>query len=930
MRSIDCFAGAPRVVNGDSKRVCQVCGAVLGNDNDLCPVCALRGALTNEQAISESSIEPTLSPSQLRFEYYEVLMREDGTPFELGRGAMGVTYKAVDVNLQCVVALKVISARFLGDESAHGRFVREARAAASVRHPNIASVFHLGKSGDSYFYAMEFVPGETLEDVIATQGPLNVMVALDIAAQVASALAAAHQVGLVHRDIKPANIIVSFDGRNRPVIKVIDFGLVKVSAETSDDSSASQPGIFLGTPRYASPEQFDDRPVDIRSDIYALGITLWEMLTKSAPFDGSPVKVAGQHLQASLPIDKLRYLPQPVVTLVTHLLEKDPDDRPQTPEELLTLLRATMRALSAPHGIIPLESAQIAPHFRQTPKLRRWVYLGGALLLLTGLSTILFLPSFQLPFLTKPEKSVAVIPFDNVGDDKQNEYFSDGLTSEVIFQLSKISDVRVISRSSVLRYKSLPNVRRKPLREIGAELEVATVLESSVQRAGNRVKIVTILYDAHTDRRLWGASYDREIKDIFAIQSDVAENIAAALQVRLSADERASIQQRPTENLTAYDLYLRGQASYQLRHKDDNDRAIEYFQQALEADSNFALGYAGLANAYIQRTARFDGEDFWVDSAIRLAQRAITLDPEQARGYAVLGRAFFYKGWLDKARESVQKALRLAPNDEEVNIRAANLLPETAQFADWYAAVRKCESINPEDPSHPYLLAAISRVVGDNALMEKWMQRAIALEVDPDRSRLMQCEQTIFRRDFKGALECLRQLPPEVSAYGSSAMEYVVGCSERVGDWPSVVRLTSAALEKGETEQWAYLHLALALRASGQNDEASQKMHRLMDLTQAKLANKGNDALSNLSTLSNWYLAAANRLLERKDEAYQYLRKIFPRMIEYLDLSRDDYSLELFAPDIEFKNMMSEFDRKIESYRARIREIERSFEKGGA
>jgi serine/threonine protein kinase/Tfp pilus assembly protein PilF len=911
-------------VNAESKRVCPVCGAVLGDKRDVCPVCALRGALANEQVTSQSSIEATLSPSQLRFEYYEVLTREDGTPFELGRGAMGVTYKALDVNLRCVVALKVISARFVGDESAHGRFVREARAAASVRHPNIASVFHLGKSGDSYFYAMEFVPGETLEDIIANRGPLNVMVALDICAQVAAALAAADQVGLVHRDIKPANIIVSFDGRNRPVIKVIDFGLVKVIAETSDDSLSSQPGIFLGTPRYASPEQFDNRPVDIRSDIYALGITLWQMLTKSTPFGGSPANVAGQHLQASLPIDKLRHLPQPVVTLVTHLLEKDPDDRPQTPEELLTLLKATTRALSAPRGILVRESAPIAPHFRRAPKLGRWIYLGGAMLLLTGLSTILLLQLSHLSFLAKPEKSVAVIPFDNVGDDKQNEYFSDGLTSEVIFQLSKISDVRVISRSSVLRYKSLPTVGRKPLREIGTELGVATVLESSVQRAGDRVKIVTILYDTHTDRRLWGASYDREMKDLFAIQSDVAENIAAALQVRLSADERASIQQRPTENLTAYDLYLRGKASYELLYKDDNERAIVYFRQALEADPNFALGYAGLANAYIQRTTRFADEDFWVDSAISFGQRAITLDPEEVRGYAALARAFFYKGSLEKAREYIQKALQLAPNDAEVNIRNANLLAETAQFADWYAAVRKCESLNPEDPSQPFLLGAICKVVGDNELMEKWIQRAIYLEVDPDRRRLMECEQKILRRDFKGALEGLRQLPPELLAYWSSAKELQVGCSERLGDWVSVVRLTSAALEKDGNEQWACLHLALALRASGRDAEARQKMQRLMALAQAKLAIKENDVRS------NWYLAVANRFFEHKEEAYQYLRKIFPRMLEYLDLLRDDYSLDLFAPDVEFKNIVSVFDAKTEVYRARIREIERSFPKASS
>jgi serine/threonine protein kinase/tetratricopeptide (TPR) repeat protein len=904
-------------MEAESKWVCEVCGYTCTGNKQPCPVCLLRTALSPPTVLSSDLC------SELRFEHYRVFTNDDGTPVELGHGAMGVTYKAVDVNLGCVVALKVINARFIGNESAHWRFFREARAAASVHHPNVASVFHLGKTGDSYFYAMEFVPGETLEKVIATQGPLNMMVALEITTQVASALAAADQAGLVHRDIKPANIIVSFDGRNRPAVKVIDFGLVKMPAEASNESMASEPGIFVGTPCYASPEQFDNRPVDIRSDIYALGITLWQMLTKSAPFCGSPAQVAGQHLQASLPIEKLPHLPQPVITLVTHVLEKDPDDRPQTPEELLTLLKSTMRALSAPDGrLLYLDSVAVA-RVRRITRLRKWIYLAGAVLLI-GISTILLRPSLQLQILATREKSVAVIPFDNVGDDKRNEYLSDGLTSEVIFQLSKISDLRVIARSSVLQYKALPNAGRKSLHEIGTELGVATILESSVQRVGERVKIVTILYDAHTDRPLWRASYDREMGDLFAIQSDVAENIAAALRVKLSADERASIQQRPTENRSAYDLYLRGQAAYQLLHKDDNDRAILYFQQALEADPKFALGYAGLANAYIQRTARFDGEKFWVDSAISLAQRAITLDPEQARGYAVLSRAFFYKGWLDKAHESIQKALRLAPNDEEVNVRAARLLAETGQLADFYAAVRKCERLNPEDPSQPYLLAQISGEVEDEELMEKWMQRAILLEVDPDRRRLMECEQIIFRRDFKGALECLEQLPLEVSAYGSSATELTVGCSERVGDWPSVARLTSAALERGENEQWACLHLALALRALGRDAEARQKTQRLMELARAELTVNENDALS------NFYMAAANRLFEHKDEAYQYLRKIFPRMLGYLDLSRDDWALELFAPDIEFKKMMSDFDKKIELYRARIREIERSFEKSEA
>jgi serine/threonine protein kinase len=361
--------------DGGSSPACPSCGAKSheGSGSEFCPVCLLQFSMPDDSDASGQSNagsgEPSSEdkdltvpsgPDHYLLAHFEVEIGPDGKPVELGHGAMGVTYKAMDTLLRRPVALKVIASRLLGNESLKNRFIKEARAAASLKHPNIASIFYLGSNQSNYFYAMELVPGKTLEEIIATQGPLSLMVALDITAQVASALAAAHQAGLVHRDIKPANLIVCFDERNRPAVKVIDFGLVKVTAEDPGDSSSSDPGVFLGTPRYASPEQFSEGRADIRSDIYALGVTLWQMLTKTTPFSGSPSQVAAQHLQASLPIDKLRHLPQPVVTSLTHLLEKDPDDRPQTPEELLTLLKATMRALGAPHGILPPEPAPMA------------------------------------------------------------------------------------------------------------------------------------------------------------------------------------------------------------------------------------------------------------------------------------------------------------------------------------------------------------------------------------------------------------------------------------------------------------------------------------------------------------------------------------------------------------------------------------------
>jgi serine/threonine protein kinase/tetratricopeptide (TPR) repeat protein len=922
--------------SGTSSPVCQVHGVKLeeGLGSRFCPVCLLQfstadgssapgqpNQVSEDPAAGAKDLAVPSGPGHYLLAHFEVEIGPDGKPVELGHGAMGVTYKAIDTLLRRPVALKVIASRLLGNQSLKSRFIREARAAASLRHPNIASVFYLGSTESSYFYAMELAAGQTLEEIIATQGPLNLLQALDITAQIASALVAAHRSGLVHRDIKPANLIVSFDEKNRPSVKVIDFGLVKVTSELSEDSSASEPGVFLGTPRYASPEQFKEGPVDIRSDIYAIGVTLWQMLTGTTPFSGSPAQVAGQHLQASLPVDKLRHLPRPVITLLTHILEKDPDDRPQTPEELLALLKATMRTLGAPPGILPPEPDTIAPSVRWTSKLPRRVYLGGAALLVAGILTILLLPWMTHRPPIEAQKSVAVLPFDNIGNNSDQEYFSDGLTSDVIFELSKISDLRVISRDSVLRYKAMPNASRKSLRAIGTELEVATILESSVQRVENRVKIVTILYDARTERRLWGRSYDREIKDIFVIQSDLAQNIATALQVRLLPDELTNLQRKPTENLTAYDLYLRGMAFFELRHKEDNERAIALYRQAIEQDSKFALGYAGLANAYIDRVADYEGEMFWLDSAIDLCRQTIALDPSQVRGYTVLARAFSYKGLDTQARELTTKALELAPNDIEAIKRARYEAHKAVQFDEEYSLLRRCLVLDPNDPSNPYLLGKICAAVGERGFMEKWMQRAVDLEADAGRHQMMECERMIFRRDFAGALNGLRNLPLELFSYDHTVLELVVACSARVGDWPKVQRLANARLAQGSGnwsfDKLALSYLALSAHSAGRETEAREMAQRLVASAQESLVGAEN-------FWGHYYLAVGNRFLDQKEKAYEHLRTVFPRVVTALPLLGDDPTLEVFERDAEFQNMMSDIDKKNEKTRTRILEIEKN------
>src|SRR5271157_1969493 len=361
----------------EPQRTCPSCGNELSGATEFCPVCMLRKALAggveSGGSSSEEAATPTLDQAVQRFEHYELVLGDDGKPVELGRGAMGVAYKAFDINLHCPVTLKVISEKYLGDESARLRFLREARAAAKLRHSNVASVLHLGRTGNSYFYAMEFVEGETLESLIKRSGPLEVKLALEIATQVAAGLAAVHKQKLVHRDIKPGNIMVSVEEDSTVTAKIIDLGLAKPAPDSPTEAAISTPGAFAGTPEFASPEQFAGVAVDIRSDLYSLGVVLWEMLTVHALFKGAPAEVMYQHQHARLPLNLLEAVPQQVVVLLDVLLEKDPGRRFQNPAELLKALTTITGAIDTQRRITP-QSLQKTPStnsragIRRTPK----------------------------------------------------------------------------------------------------------------------------------------------------------------------------------------------------------------------------------------------------------------------------------------------------------------------------------------------------------------------------------------------------------------------------------------------------------------------------------------------------------------------------------------------------------------------------------
>jgi eukaryotic-like serine/threonine-protein kinase len=908
--------------SGGGAFLCSVCGAPLeSSQSNRCPRCLLSAEAEPTAGVGNSQLGgPSLTVQSdlavLRFDHFIVELDSQKKPMLLGRGAMGVTYQAFDTTLRRSVALKVIASHLIASEGLKNRFLKEARAAASLRHPHIASVFYLGSTEQSYFYAMELAAGQTLEHLIATDGPLSVDQALEITTQVASALAAAHEVGLVHRDIKPSNLVVSTNRQGRLNAKVIDFGLAKVNSEPSEDS---EPGIFLGTPRYASPEQFAGEPVDIRSDIYSLGITLWQMVTNTLPFNGSPSEIAIQRLQSRLPIDQLRQCPQPLVDLLRQMLARDPRARPQTPEALLGLVEETQARLRPAQG-----AARVRPfgsRWKWPSRSRQWISIGAGAFLLLAVSGGLYLylgPASSKIF----EKSVAVLPFDNLGSDNQDEYLSDGLTNEIIFQLSKVSDLRVIARSSVLRYRAA--AERKGLRQIGEELQVGSVLESSIERVGKRLKIVTILYDSRNDRRIWGASYDREIDDVFAIQTDLAENIAGALRGQLIADERKKLEKKPTQDGLAYQKYLQGQALYHLGHKEDNERAIDLFQQALGIDSGFALACVGLANAHIDRFDLYEQEESNVDVAVDYARRAIALDPAQARAYSTLARALNYKGLDEEAEKINDKALQLAPNDFEPNKRAAYLAQAVGRFDRLYELLRKCHSIDPADPYEPFTLGMTCLLAGDRGRAEHWFDVSIRIEHDAVRRRILEANWLIWRGKLAEADKTLRALPLEASAKGSnSVLQLLVASAARLGDWNTVSNLARKRYEQGrgsrEFDKWSLAYLALWAKASDDQVALRQAAEQIRSLVLSQNQN------SEISHWDAYYLAIGERYLGNKQEAYKYLSPIFRIAVLNLPLMINDPTLDVFRQDQEFSDLVRQSEEANAQLRGKISTIDRSY-----
>jgi serine/threonine protein kinase/tetratricopeptide (TPR) repeat protein len=555
----------------------------------------------------------------MRLGHYEILGA-------LGAGGMGEVYRARDLQLEREVAVKVLPERFLQDTEALARFEREARAVAALSHANILAIYDFGRSGTVSYAVMELLQGRTLRQRLEA-GAIPARKAIDYAQQIARGLAAAHERGIIHRDLKPENIMISDGG----VLKILDFGLAKrtvsaLSGETpsmaaTEEVSATAAGSILGTVGYMAPEQVRGKAADHRADLFSLGAILYEMLSGQRAFRReSSIETMMAILQEDpSPLPPGRGVPPKIQEIVTHCLEKNPDERFQSARDLAFALQVGERDWQS-------AGTDSGAHLESGSRIGSST--GGA-----------------------KEASIAVLPFRNMSADREAEYFSDGMTEEIINTLTKIQSLRVAARTSSFAFKG----RDTDVRQIGQELGVGTVLEGSVRQAGRRLRIMAQLIDVANGYHLWSERFDREMEDVFAVQDEIARAIAETLRVRIFSAGDAPLVAPPTPDVEAYNLYLKGRYSWNLRRAN---LAIQQFEAAIDRDPKYAAAYTGICNSYCV-WGFYGGIPTWeaYARARAAAERAQELTPDSPDVHLSLGLIEHYFGW-DVVRE--ERELRLA------------------------------------------------------------------------------------------------------------------------------------------------------------------------------------------------------------------------------------------------------------------------------
>jgi serine/threonine protein kinase len=617
---------------------------------------------------------------------------------KLGAGGMGEVYRAEDTTLERQVALKILPAELASDPDRLVRFEREAKTLATLDHPNIVTIYTVESAGTSdgqtlHFLTMQLVEGRPLSELIP-KGGLPLERIFEIAIPLADALAAAHDKGVIHRDLKPTNLMVTPEGR----VKVLDFGLAKLRQEMAPTQATELPtepltqeGRVVGTVPYMSPEQLEGQDLDSRSDIFSLGVILYEMATGERPFQGDTSASVISAIMRDTPreMDTVREeLPHHLGRVVGHCLEKNPERRYQSVKDVRNELDALQKELDS--GIVPPSSAKVPT--AQPPHRRRWWPLAAAIAVLLVALAVLWLGRLQGPAADEREiTSLAVLPLRDLSGDPTQEYFAEGMTEALITDLSKISGLKVISRTSVMRYKET----EKSMPEIARELTVDALIEGSVLRSGDQVRITTQLIDGRTDEHLWAESYTREFENILALHSEVARAIAEQIQVALTSEEQERLAFVRTVDPEAHRAYLKGRSLWQ-DYPAGLEPSIPFFMRSIELDPNYALAHAGLADSYLvlAHGDRHPGEAF--PRAKEAALKALSIDDTLAEAHSALADSVFHYDWdWDESERGFLRALDLNPSYATAHWYYAGLLVALGRHEESSREIERAIELDP-------------------------------------------------------------------------------------------------------------------------------------------------------------------------------------------------------------------------------------------
>ena len=607
---------------------------------------------------------------------------------EIGRGGMATVYLAEDLRHHRSVAVKVLHPQ-LAVSLGPDRFLREIQIAARLQHPHIVPLYDSGQAGDFLYYVMPYVEGESLRQRLEQEKPLPVDEALQIARGVAAALDYAHRQQVVHRDIKPENVMLH---EGEPL--VTDFGIAKAVTAAAAEN-LTQTGTAVGTPAYMSPEQAaGEAELDGRSDIYSLGAMVYEMLTGRTPFTGPTAQaiIAQCFTEPPPPMARAR------------------DGIPEGVEQ------AVLRALAK----VPGDRFASAMQFAQA-------------LSLTGVTT----PP-GTPAGAPGGKSIAVLPFENMSNDPENEYLTDGIAEEIINALTKIQALRVASRISAFAFKG----KNQDIGEIGRKLKVGTVLGGSVRKAGNRLRVTAQLVNVADGYQLWSERYDRQLEDVFAIQDEIADNIVKALRVVLSEEEKRAIEKAPTANVEAYEYYLRGRQFFHQFRRTGIQFARRMFERAIEIDPNYAIAYAGIADSCSFLYMYWDGSKANLESADAASRKALELDPELAEAHASRGFAFSLSRQYAEARHQFETAIRLNPKLFEAHYLYARACVQEGKMEEAVKHYTDASRVRPEDYQALILMKTPLDVLGRKEDAQESLRRGLQvvethLEMNPDDARAL-------------------------------------------------------------------------------------------------------------------------------------------------------------------------------------------------